>query len=104
MEDVCIYARVFVSSQVVRDVIRKVGYNHSSIGFDATTCNVLVAIDQQSPDIAQGPLVSQSHLHNNAYGVAFLAVQKNYEKNPTKCVLTNRFLSSAVSKNFGLLR
>lgn len=40
--------------KVVRDVVRNVGYNHSSIGFDATTCNVLCAIDQQSPDIAQG--------------------------------------------------
>jgi len=39
---------------VVRETIKRVGYNHSSIGFDATTCNVLVAIDHQSPDIAQG--------------------------------------------------
>lgn len=39
---------------VVRETIKRVGYNHSSIGFDATTCNVLVAIDHQSADIAQG--------------------------------------------------
>lgn len=39
---------------VVRETVRRVGYNHSVTGFDATTCNVLVAIDHQSPDIAQG--------------------------------------------------
>jgi len=41
-------------TKVVRDLIRNVGYTNSAVGFDATTCNVLVAIDQQSPDIAQG--------------------------------------------------
>jgi S-adenosylmethionine synthetase len=39
---------------VVRETIAAVGYNSSEIGFDAATCGVLVALGQQSPDIAQG--------------------------------------------------
>ncbi|MEJ6400449.1 methionine adenosyltransferase [Nicoliella lavandulae] len=40
--------------KVVRDTIRRIGYTDSSFGFDADTCAVMVAIDEQSPDIAQG--------------------------------------------------
>src|ERR671939_1234011 len=39
---------------IVRKRIADIGYTHSEWGFDATTCGVVVAIDEQSPDIAQG--------------------------------------------------
>src|ERR671927_1171848 len=41
-------------SKLVRRKIGEIGYTHSEWGFDATTCGVVVAIDEQSPDIAQG--------------------------------------------------
>jgi len=39
---------------VVRDAIRKIGYTDPDIGFDADTCEVMIRLDTQSPDIAMG--------------------------------------------------
>ncbi len=39
---------------IVRDVIREVGYTDDHMGICADTCGVLLSIDRQSPDIAQG--------------------------------------------------
>jgi len=41
-------------ADVVRRTVREIGYTSSEMGFDADSCAVLVAIDRQSPDIAQG--------------------------------------------------
>jgi S-adenosylmethionine synthetase len=46
-------ARIDVPT-IVREAIREIGYVDSSMGFDANTCAVLTAVEQQSPDIAQG--------------------------------------------------
>ena len=40
--------------QVARDTVRKIGYTRAKFGFDAETCAVLTAIDEQSADIALG--------------------------------------------------
>ena len=40
--------------QIVRSVVKHIGYTSSSIGFDGDSCGVSVSIGQQSPDIAQG--------------------------------------------------
>ena len=40
--------------RVVRQTIKEIGYTNSAMGFDCDTCAVLIALDQQSVDIAQG--------------------------------------------------
>src|SRR3972149_4253282 len=40
--------------RLVRAKVREIGYDRAKYGFDADTCGVIVAIDEQSPDIAQG--------------------------------------------------
>ena len=51
--------------RLVRDRIREIGYTRAKFGFDADTCGVLVAIDEQSPDIAQGVEHSYEEQHGD---------------------------------------
>ncbi len=50
-----IHTRAYVDiPRTVRQTICEIGYDREDYGFDGNTCGVMVAIDEQSPDIAQG--------------------------------------------------
>lgn len=54
--------------KIARDAIREIGYDRSEYGFDANTCGVIVALNEQSPDIAMGvneALESKEHTMTN---------------------------------------
>ncbi|WP_102508640.1 methionine adenosyltransferase [Sanguibacter massiliensis] len=61
--------------QIIRSVVREIGYTSSAIGFDGDSCGVSVSIGQQSPDIAQGVDKSEESRTNDAGDVDPLDLQ-----------------------------
>lgn len=53
MGEITTNANIEVPS-IVRNTVRKIGYNDSKYGFDADTCGIIVCLDKQSEDIALG--------------------------------------------------
>ena len=41
-------------AKIVRDTVIGIGYDRAKFGFDGYSCSVLISLDEQSPDIAQG--------------------------------------------------
>src|ERR687883_940715 len=52
--------------KIVRDTVDRIGYDDASYGFDCNTCAVITAIDEQSPDIAQGVDQAYERRHDPA--------------------------------------
>src|SRR5690625_124850 len=63
--------------ELVRNTVRNIGYNDSSIGFDYKSCAVLNNIDRQSPDIAMGRSEEHtSELQSRGHLVCRLLLEK----------------------------
>ena len=77
--------------QIVRNVLRDIGFHDAKVGIDWETCGVLVSLEEQSPDIAMG--VNKEDMGAGDQGMVFgYATNETPELMPLPIVLAHRLV------------